>query len=797
MIFIYSLLLFICYFNNSYAKETINILINKPDFNENEYLKKYNEVIEQYIEINRIDNYDIKFSYCSPTATDGEHLSQVYKDANSPFSIDVEYARNFNCTLRELKNSNYDIMILDDRFLYGDNGYADYLLLKDEFDYNKLTNYFVDYNNYNINNENINHHDTDIFNDGKLGSKKNLYGLPYELDFDLVYYHESNINSKDLLTLKVSDSSFGNELPSEEILSAGFGDNDEIFNFFSEFIRYQYDIPKGNDPKTYELLSNNDAKKIYDSFRKYILRFTGDDIEKTLNTTIKDAYNTFLDDKNKLLRGKASWYKNLKEIENVSIKMNSLPQEITVINQKYVVINKNSPKQIEELVKVALLLSSKEMQIYRALQMGIIPTFKFKDSSDESVVSYCQTNSEICEILKKLNPIRVNNIFRKKNISAQFLEIRLIVPLGLKKTLIDPSNENAKLVFYNILDNSNGSFNSEMSMTLELGMFMILSILDVGITIIFLFIMYKVYINRKHPYIKAMSPQLTNLTILGIVLRMIYPFFYIIVTTRFLCRMTVIISFVINNIIYIPLFAIVFRIYYIYTNISSVSYGKKLNDRRLLIYIITILITSFPLYILISYVDKFQLESNGSLQDYRFITCVYNVWVHTLIMGIYTFILFACMLAMTFKIRTLSKKYGDTTFIFFIIVLTISQFFFQIAFNLFLSDGSQVKVSSLLLNYLHLFISLITVYILIGNRLLFIRKHPVKNKEKLLKGDFDNVNNLVNFIHIRKSDDSSFSFFRSFRKSKTNTGSATNNSSKFDSIYSTKSEVTYGQNQMK
>jgi len=638
MILIYSLLLFICYFNNSYAKEVFNILINKPDFNENEYLKKYNEVIEQYIEINRIDNYDIKFSYCSPTATDGEHLSQVYKDANSPFSIDVEYARNFNCTLRELKNTNYDIMILDDRFLYGDNGYADYLLLKDEFDYNKLTNYFVDYNNYNINNENINHHDTDIFNDGKLGSKKNLYGLPYELDFDLVYYHERNDNSKDLLALDVSDSSFGNELPSEEILSAGFGDNDELFNFFSEFIRYQYNIPKGNDPTSYEQLYDDNANKIYDSFRQYTLRFTGDDIEKTLNTTIKDAYNTFLDDENKLLRGKASWYKNLKEIENVSIKMNSLPHEITMINQKYVVINKNSPKQYEELIEVALLLSSKEMQIYRALQMGSIPTFKFKESSDESVASYCQMNSEICEILKKINPIRINNIYRKKDISAQFLEIRLIVPLGLKKTLVDPNNYNAKMVLQNVIDNWNGTYDNGNGVTLEMGLFLMLNILNIGITIFFLFIMFMVHINRRHPYIKAMSPQLTNITILGLVLRMLHPLTFTIAFTRFLCQLTAILNFVINNLIYLPLLAIIFRIYYIYTNISSVSYGKKLNDGRLIMLIIILLILSFPVYFAISNIDNFNIVSDGSLQVYRFITCVYNYWFHTIITGIYTFI---------------------------------------------------------------------------------------------------------------------------------------------------------------
>jgi succinate dehydrogenase/fumarate reductase cytochrome b subunit len=137
---------------------------------------------------------------------------------------------------------------------------------------------------------------------------------------------------------------------------------------------------------------------------------------------------------------------------------------------------------------------------------------------------------------------------------------------------------------------------------------------------------------------------------------------------------------------------------------------------------------------------------------------------------------------MTFKIHTLSKKYGDTTFIFFIIVLTISQFFFQITFNIFLSEGSQMSLSSILLNYLHLIISLVTVHILIGTRLLFIRRHPIKSKEMILKGDFNNVNNLAKFIHIRKNANSTFSCLPQTPKNNPNDTSA---SIRKDSTYST------------
>jgi len=116
------------------------------------------------------------------------------------------------------------------------------------------------------------------------------------------------------------------------------------------------------------------------------------------------------------------------------------------------------------------------------------------------------------------------------------------------------------------------------------------------------------------------------------------------------------------------------------------------------------------------------------------------------------------MLVMTFKIHKLSKKYGDTTFIFFIVFLMISSFFFQLSFNSFISDGFETQLSSILMFYIQLFISLITIHLLIGKRLLYIRKHTIKNKEDLMKKDFNNINNLVYFIHIMKNENYLFNF---------------------------------------
>ena len=654
MILINSLLYLIICFYGVNAKEVINILINKPDIDANEYLEKYNEMINQYFSMNNINDYDVKFSYCSPVSTDGENLSQIYKNAGSPFSIDVEYAKNFNCTLRELKNVNYDMMILDDRFLYADNSYADYVLLQDEFDFKRFSDFYADYNNYILNIDDINYHDKDILNDGKLGNKKRLYGLPYELDFDVLYYHSINEQSKDSLSLKVKGSSFkdnnssdnnssdnnsSDNNSSEEILSAGFKDNDDLINFFGEFVRYQYNKPIENEISSYNFLYNKESTELYHSFRNFILKLTGNNIEKTLSTTVEEAYLSFLENENKLFRGRASLYKSLKENSNISIKMNSLPDNISVINEKYLVINKNSLKSTDVLVKIALILTSKEMQIYRSMEIGSIPTFNFKNGSDESVISYCQINSDMCNLLEKLNPIRIRNIFKKNKFSAHYLETRLIFPSGLKQSLIDPNNNTASRLFMNILDIWNYSSDKEYEINSNMIIFLILNIFSILVAIFLFLLMIKVHRNREHPYIKAVSPQLSNLTIFGILMRIIYPYCYGLVKTRFLCRMSVVLNFLINNLVYIPLFAIIFRIYYIYNNATNISYGKKLQDGRLIIYIIMVIIVTFFGYYGISYFSFFNLETDGSLQYSRYLTCVYDFNQHSIISIIYTSII--------------------------------------------------------------------------------------------------------------------------------------------------------------
>ena len=133
-------------------------------------------------------------------------------------------------------------------------------------------------------------------------------------------------------------------------------------------------------------------------------------------------------------------------------------------------------------------------------------------------------------------------------------------------------------------------------------------------------------------------------------------------------------------------------------------------------------------------------------------------------------------MAMTIKVHKLSKKYGDTRFILFIVLLLLASFFSQIGFAAFFkTDGaSSVTASSMVLILIHIIFSIVTVYFLIGNRLRFIKKHPIRNRKKLYKNDFSNINNLVNFIPMKMNDNSSFTFFDSSTGLNTSKNSTSN-----------------------
>ena len=146
-------------------------------------------------------------------------------------------------------------------------------------------------------------------------------------------------------------------------------------------------------------------------------------------------------------------------------------------------------------------------------------------------------------------------------------------------------------------------------------------------------------------------------------------------------------------------------------------------------------------------------------------------------------------MGMTIKVHKLSKKYGDTRFIFFIVILLLSSFLFEMAFSSFMKNDNldTISPSSVFLINLHLVVSVITVHVLIGKRLLYVKKHPYKGGKKHSSDYYNNVDNIVKFIPMKKNSKSTFS---TFDKSTTTTSKTDNKSS----TYIVVNDTSFGKN---
>jgi len=462
----------ILYFNkiNAQNKKVINILLSKPEINESRYLENYNQIVKEYFsKKGSLLNYDLNFSFCEPVAEDGKDIIEDYKHPmffSTNFVLDEDYPKNFNCTIRELKESNFDMMVLDNNFIYSDDSFVKSIYLNGKYLIRRITDYYEDLNYYNIKKEDIQHHDEDILNNGHFKdprfSEKRFFGLPYERDFNVLYYHSKydgikNILMEDESILNDANNMYSNYLTQEGILSIGLKDNDVMLSSFGEYISSKYGIPKENDIKSFEIFYNKDQNRKLDelffSFRNYTLKYTGQNINKTLDTTPEQAYNAFINNEKFFFKGKASHYKRLVENPNITIFANSLPNSYSTLIEKFLVINYNSEKPKEDLLNIALQLTSPEIQLYRAEVLGTIPTFDLKNNNkDEFSNAYCLKNSILCNIFKDMKPIHVNKFFKKNKNSANFMETRLVVPPAVKEGLIRNNDTILEETFLNILD---------------------------------------------------------------------------------------------------------------------------------------------------------------------------------------------------------------------------------------------------------------------------------------------------------------------------------------------------------
>eukprot|EP00833_Pecoramyces_ruminatium_P012725 jgi/Orpsp1_1/1186757/evm.model.d7180000053072.1 len=516
-------------------------------------------------------------------------------------------------------NPIYDMMILDERFLFSDSSMIENNIIEGFLKSRKIHRIFRDLTDY-IKLEDLDHHDDRILNDAY--HENHLYGIPYELDFDVIYHHKNDKNMTNIPSfqdmtwddfLSVTKSSLD---PSVSLLNLAYGDDDELLNFFIEYTNTHYDMleeTRMKDPFYFNLFYNETSETLYRSLQSFVYDLIGPkkNRDEALNTFVDSSYTSFINKESVFFKGKASYH----SFQDKSIIFNLPPKDYSVVNEKYLVLNKNSLIETETLVKVALQLTSKEMQLYRAEKLGMIPTIDFS-KNDTDIITFCESHGELCDSVKKMKKIRIKDIFKVNDYSAPFMEVRLTLPIFIDNLLRKNDIESLKLGCRNIVEARMIDFKNMINPSI-----VVLLIFMIICAIASLLIMLKVFKYRNHPYLKLISPNLSNIIIFGFTLSIFTPLTNIQNSSIERCKYAYVYGSISSNLILFPMLLVTYRIYAIYTNQSQVNIGKKLSNNRLLIAVMISLFLVCSSTIYIVFTKEFYISTTGSIASYRYPVC--------------------------------------------------------------------------------------------------------------------------------------------------------------------------------
>jgi len=653
--------------NHNQNNNIINILIDRPDNEDSQYLEKYNRAINDFFSKKNSThpeekNFELKFSYCDIEKNFERPSFVVTRFFWEKLRIsDESYLKYINCIIKELRNSNYDMMILDERFFFSEISFIENVIIKGAFTFHDLYKFFLNLNTQAVhtNNKDFSHHDKKFLNGGEL-SNKQFYGIPYELDFDLLYFNDQNKDSsllKQLLLLEVPtndthtsdkdrrtiDQREGRSVLSsnslnrrdskgksitlsatDPSLSIALGDNDELLKLFLEYVGHQFGLPEDNDPDYFKKFYNNkESKSLYPSFQQFLTIKLKLNLNQTLTITPKKAIEAFIHNEKMTLKGKASYYHNLKEVLPKTILLGKAlpPDQTSIINTKYLVINNKSLKDKRGLVELAKALTSPEIQNYRADTFGSIPTFDMKQKNSDPVIrTYCQTHKELCEMIEHLIPFHLQKMITQDKYSSSVMEARFVLPNAIRIFLQKNTEAPIMDAYSSIMEVKGLGVDGIHFIQLAIIIIVIIAILFL------LFIMTMVYKNRMHPYLKAISPGLCILIILGLILNLIDPIYGSLLRSIILCKIEFVHKIISHTLTIFPMYTIVYRIHYIFTNTSKVNISKKFNDHFLIRLTIISLFVIFIVSIVIAYEITFTLVTLGNLQDFRSIYCFNTIY---------------------------------------------------------------------------------------------------------------------------------------------------------------------------
>jgi len=527
----------------------------------------------------------------------------------------------------------------------------------------------------------------------------------------------------------------------QDLLSVAYAEKDELLDLFVEYVENKFENIYSKESENYEKLIDDDSDSLYNSFKEFIKNSSSKDIKTTMETTFEDAYQSFMNGKSALFRGKASHYHSL--VQNSSDKTIGAalpPKNYDVVNANFLVINKNSKVKKEILINVAKYLTSKETQLVRAESLGSIPTFDMRGKQDY-VNHYCESRPEICVLMGRMKPVDIKSVFKSEgDIHAPFMEVRFYLPEILKNFTTDANDINVEDVrsdvgniYLLIMDKPENRY------YLVFGYY----ILTLVFTSIAAYIMYLIYRYRNNPNIKYLSPGFCNIIMLGFIMCMISPVIQTNVKSVFAGKMVYIFDMVNTVNFFLPMLLITYRIYSIYNNNSKVNFGNKLDNKHLYSFFLMVLFVIVIIAILNITLNKFYIISPTDISNHRKAYCEFNNHIYQTVICISSYILFILsVIYMVAKIGYASKHYGEFKFAYIMIFALIAEFSEE-----FIGDKLSLTPSGLYvyMNIYYIITYSICTYFLLVPRLIYVISHP-----NTFSGDSPFTNDVTFVFPVKK-----------------------------------------------
>ncbi|ORY53347.1 periplasmic binding protein-like II [Neocallimastix californiae] len=711
------LLTLIFFFSRVYAEDTIiQILIEKPDLINGANWKSYSTFMDQYtLKVNPKNSMDISSNV---------HVHFSFNPDEKPvYNNNNEYVWNVGYLMKQLQDSKYDMMVVDEKFLYSDVSVikSDYVIssfnLSDYYNrHDDFSDFYVDLTDY-IKKEELSHHDDNILSKSYLNDR--LYALPFGIDFNLLYYYNNENSTKLDFEFNTWDDlvamNLGNK--DKDPLSVAFAEKDELLDLFVEYLESQNDQFYNNGQNYFDLLYSEESKKYYNSFKDFINKSSLKSINRTLETTFEDAYNSFITNKQSVIfNGKASQFNSFVQ-NNVTVTATLPPKHLDVINGRFLIINKNSKVKKEILIDVAQQLTSKEMELIRAERLGSIPTFNIQMNDKNYVKSYCQYNSEICSLLKKMKPINIKEIFKSSD-SAPFMEVRFYLPENIKEFLIGEKNlkEFGSIISnikYLIMDKPENKY------YLIFG-FYILTLVFSSLTV---YIMYLIYKYRNNSNIKYLSPGFCNIIMLGFIMCMISPVINNNCKSAFQAKILFIYDMINTVSFFLPMFLITFRIYLIYSNKTKITFGNKLDNKHLYLFFSLVLASTVIYSIINTFVYRYYVISFSNIDNHR--RAIYDYSNHKIVSWVCMIIYLTLCNLYGYKNRKCLKTiWGIQICVYYDFCISCTVFI-KFYYKLLPLAPRETIVFA---NIYYIVTFIINSYALLGSRLIYVMKHPEEDE---------------------------------------------------------------------